>query len=116
MKRIAGHLIGVDQGEVLLFSDFENDGEMWTGSGERERLIPVSFSQDFTAPPSVHCSMSLLDLATGPSIRADIAPINITEKGFDVQFRTWGDSRVARIRVAWMAIGEHPDSEAWELY
>lgn len=116
MKRIAGHLVGVDQGELLLFSDFEDDGEMWTGSGERERLVSVAFSQPFTKPPSVHCSMSLLDLATGPSIRADVTSQDITENGFNVLFRTWGDSRVARIRVAWMAIGELPDSEAWELY
>ena len=116
MKRIAGHLIGVDQGDALLFSDFEDDGEMWTGSGERERLIPVSFSQAFAVPPSVQCSMSLLDLATGPSIRADVTPNDITETGFTIRFRTWGDSRVARIRVAWMAIGELPDAEAWQLY
>lgn len=116
MKRIASHLIGVDQGEVVLFSDFENDGEMWTGTGERERLVPVSFSQSYSKAPAVHCSMSLLDLATGPSIRADVAPREITETGFKILFRTWGDSRVARIRVAWMAVGELPDSEAWELY
>ncbi len=116
MKRIAGHLIGVDQGEVLLFSDFENDGEMWTGSGERERLVQVDFSQSFDKPPSVHCSMSLLDLETGPSIRADVAARDVTKLGFNILFRTWGDSRVARIRVAWMAIGELPDSDAWELY
>lgn len=116
MKRIASHLIGVDQGDLVLFSDFENDGEMWTGSGERERLIAVTFSQRYSKPPAVHCSMSLLDLETGPSVRADVAPRDITEAGFNILFRTWGDSRVARIRVAWMSIGELPDSDAWELY
>ena len=29
----------------------------------------------------------------------------ITERGFHIVFRTWGDTRVARVRVGWMAIG-----------
>lgn len=116
MKRIASHLIGVDQGELILFSDYENDGDMWTGTGERERVVSVAFSQKYRKAPAVHCSMSLLDLATGPSIRTDVATRDITEIGFKIVFRTWEDSRVARIRVAWMAIGELPDDEEWELY
>lgn len=116
MKRIASHLIGVDQGELVLFSDYEDDGEMWTGSGERERIVPVRFSDKYRKPPSVHVSMSLLDIATGPSIRADVGTRDITEKGFDIVFRTWEDSRVARIRVAWMAVGELRDDEEWDLY
>ncbi len=116
MKRIASHLIGVDQGELVLFSDYENGGEMWTGSGARERVVSVAFSQKYRKPPAVHCSMSLLDLATGPSIRTDVATREITDIGFKIVFRTWEDSRVARIRVAWMAVGELPDDEEWELY
>ena len=116
MKRVASHLVGVDQGEHLLFSDYENDGDMWTGTGERERVVSVTFSQSYRKPPAVHCAMSLLDMATGPSIRADVAARDITSEGFNIVFRTWEDSRVARIRVAWMAIGELHDDEAWELY
>lgn len=116
MKRVASHLMGVDQGELILFSDYENDGEMWTGTGDRERIISVSFSAKYRKPPAVHCCMSLLDMATGPSIRADVATRNVTEAGFDIQFRTWEDSRIARVRVAWMAIGELPDDEDWQFY
>lgn len=116
MKRVASHLIGVDQGDLLLFSDYEDGGEMWTGSGERERVIAVAFSQAYRKLPAVHCAMSLLDMATGPSIRADVAARDITTTGFNIVFRTWEDSRVARIRVAWMAIGELHDDEEWQLY
>jgi hypothetical protein len=31
-------------------------------------------------------------------------------------FRTWGDSRVARIRADWMAIGEVSGEDDWEMY
>jgi len=116
MKRVASHLVGIDQGEVVIFSDYENDGEMWTGQGARERVVSVSFSQKYRKPPSVHCSMSLLDMATGPSIRADGASRSVTEAGFDIVFRTWEDSRIARVRVAWLSIGELPDDEEWQLY
>ena len=116
MKRIASHLIGVDQGDLVLFSDYEDDGPMWSGDGARERRMRVPFSAPFRKPPAVHLSMSLMDMATGPSIRADLATRHITPEGFTILFRTWEDSRIARIRVAWMAVGELPDDEAWELY
>ena len=116
MKRVASHLVGVDQGEVILFSDYENGGEMWTGTGKRERMVPVSFSQAYRKLPSVHCSMSMMDMATAASIRADVTARNVTETGFDILFRTWEDSRIARVRVAWLSIGELPDDEGWELY
>lgn len=116
MKRISNHLIGVDQNELMLFSDFENDGAMWRGSGPRERRVAVKFSSEYRDDPSVHISMSLLDIATGPSIRADVSAENVTKTGFDVVFRTWADSRIARIRVSWMAIGPLAHDEDWELY
>ena len=116
MRRIASHLIGIDQGDLMLFSDYEDDGEMWTGEGARERVVPVIFATAFRAPPVVHLSMSLLDMATGPSVRADLTARDITATGFEIVFRTWEDSRVARIRAAWMAIGELPDDDDWQLY
>jgi hypothetical protein len=48
--------------------------------------------------------------------RADISAERITEAGFDVVFRTWGDTRVARIRADWMAIGELRHVDEWDLY
>ena len=49
-------------------------------------------------------------------IRADVSTETITEDGFDLVFRTWGDTRVARVRVSWTAIGEVADPEDWDLY
>jgi H-type lectin domain len=116
MKRIATHQIGVDQNDLMLFSEFENGGDMWSGNGPRERRVSVEFSEEYLSEPSVHISMSLLDIATGPSVRTYIAAENVTRKGFDVVFRTWEDSRIARIRVSWMAIGPLEHDDDWELY
>ncbi|APX12253.1 H-type lectin domain-containing protein [Tateyamaria omphalii] len=116
MKRLRNHLIGIDQGDTVLFSDFEDGGDMWTGRGQRERRRRVAFAEPFRAEPSVHVSISMWDVDTNMPLRADIKAETITLDGFDLVFRTWGDTRVARIRVAWMAIGELRQSDDWDLY
>lgn len=108
--------IGVDQGEDVLFSDYEDGGQMWTGSGSRERRHKIRFSEKFKTVPSVHISLSLWDMDSATNARADIAAEKITESGFEVVFRTWADTRVARVRVRWMAIGEAFHEDDWQLY
>ena len=61
-------------------------------------------------------SISLWDADTRAAIRAEVVAENVTEQGCDLVFRTWGDTRFARLRLAWMAIGELVDPEEWELY
>ena len=116
MKRLQNHLIGVDQGTLVMFSDFEDGGEMWTGKGPRQRRHAVSFREAFRQPPSVFVTLSMWDMDQESNVRADITAENISESEFEVVFRTWGDTRVARVRASWMAIGElkHPDE--WDLY
>ena len=116
MKRISGHSVGVQQGEELLFSDYQNGGEMWTGTGPRERRTPVSFSSTFEATPTVQVSISLWDLDRSTNLRADIQAEQVTTEGFEIVFRTWGDTRIARIRATWTAIGPLPHEDAWQLY
>jgi hypothetical protein len=45
--------------------------------------------------------------------RAELVAEEITTEGFDIVFRTWSDSRVARVRAAWMAIGDMPFEDDW---
>jgi len=116
MKRLRNHWIGIDQGENILFSDFEDGGQMWTGVGPRERRRRVKFSESFRSPPAVHCSLSMWDMDNDTNLRADISAEKVGEEGFDLVFRTWGDTRVARARVRWMAIGELRHADEWDLY
>ncbi|MDF1717581.1 MAG: H-type lectin domain-containing protein [Antarcticimicrobium sp.] len=112
MKKLENHLIGIDQGDVVLFSDFEEGGEMWTGAGPRERRKAVRFGQPFRAAPAVQLSISLLDADTQAAVRAELTAENVTAEGFEIVFRTWLDTRIARMRAAWLAIGalEHDDN------
>lgn len=116
MKEFSGGRIGVDQGSVVLFSDFQDGGPMWTGSGPRQVRRPVRFARPFLSEPAVMVGISMWDLDRMTNPRADIAAEAVTTEGFEIVFRTWADSRVARIRADWTAIGPLPDPDAWELY
>lgn len=105
MKRLNHHAVGILQGSEVLFSDFENGGEMWTGSGLRERRSSVQFSQSFRDAPVVHISLTMWDIERGANQRVDIHTEDVTADGFVIYFRTWGNTHVARIRADWLAIG-----------
>ena len=115
MKRLTSHTIGVDSGEVELFSDYEDGGEMWTGRGQRERRRRINFSEPYRTVPTVQVTLSLWDVDASTVMRADVQAESVTEKGFDVVFRTWGDTRVARVRLHWMAIGAMPSEDEWDV-
>jgi H-type lectin domain len=114
MKRISGP-IGIEQGNKILFSDFAHDGAMWTGSGPREVRQPQVFKLPFQTPPVVSVSVSMWDIDHKTNSRVDIVAENVTGTGFDIVFRTWGDTRIARIRAEWMAIGQARDEDDWDV-
>jgi len=114
MKRLAQDQIGILSGEELLFSDFENNGQMWSGDGEREVRTNVSFETAFSAAPSVMVNMAMIDMSHDTNFRADLRAENITQLGFDIVFRTWDNTRVARLRATWQAIGQVVTEEGWD--
>lgn len=115
MKRFACHMIGIDQGEVVLFSDFEHNGLMWTGEGARQARARVQFSEPFLSAPAVRVGLTMWDMSNSANARADISAEDVTEAGFTMLFRTWGDTKVARVRVNWQAIGPLPDADVWDV-
>ena len=116
MRKIRQHQVGIDQGDVVLFSDFEHDGEMWTGEGPRMTRAHVGFSEPYAEPPSVKVSISMWDISHTANARADVQAEDVTTTGFAIVFRTWGDTRVARVRVGWQSIGPVRDEDDWDLY
>lgn len=116
MRRFESHLIGIDDGDVVMFSDFEHNGPMWTGEGPRLKRQKVTFSEPYVDPPSVRVGISMWDISHEATARIDVRAEDVTEEGFYIAFRTWGDSRIARVRVAWRAIGELAHDEEWQLY
>ncbi|MDE0968729.1 MAG: H-type lectin domain-containing protein [Octadecabacter sp.] len=115
MKKFQNHLIGVDHGDLLLFSDFENGGVMWNSVGDRQICAYVEFSECFNNIPIVHVNLSMWDIASHTNARVDVRAEKISKDGFIIVFQTWGDTMIARVRVAWQAIGELPQTDEWEL-
>ncbi|SLN50760.1 H-type lectin domain-containing protein [Pseudooctadecabacter jejudonensis] len=115
MKRMRNHLIGVDHGDVVMFSDFEHDGVMWTGDGARQVRAHVEFSESYRTPPVVITTLSMFDISNGANGRVDVQAEDITPDGFAIVFRTWGDSKIARVRVAWQATGELRQEGDWDV-
>ena len=115
MQRISKGAVGVARGAAMLFSAFEDNGPMWTQEGPRVERKQVRFSAPFLAPPVVHVSISMWDIDGASNQRADISSDRISEAGFEIVFRTWGDTRVARIRAEWLAIGPVRHDDDFEL-
>lgn len=114
MRRLSSHILGIDQGSVILFSDFKDGGLMWTGEGLRETRRSVTFSEPFRATPTIHVALSMWDIDQKTNQRVDISSDAITVSSFEIVFRTWGDTRVARVRADWMAIGEVSSEDDWD--
>lgn len=115
MRRISTTVIGIAQGDQEVFSEFFDGGAMWTGDGPRDRRQNVRFETPFLQPPVVHVGLSMLDVDSTRNLRTEAAAEHITERGFDLVFRTWGDSRVARIRMNWIAIGALRHADDWDV-
>ena len=115
MKRITSGTLGILQGSRVLFSDFADGGVMWTGQGDRESRHLIKFKEPFHGVPSVMVSMSMWDIDHKHTSRADIVAENITTTGFHLVFRTWGDTRVARVRAEWLAMGAVKDDDDWDI-
>jgi hypothetical protein len=115
MKRFSSSQIGIQQGSRMLFSDFADGGVMWTGTGERESRHAVNFTEPFLEPPSVMVSASMWDIDHKHNARMDLRAERITANGFELVFRTWQDSRVARVRADWIALGATRDDDDWDV-
>lgn len=105
MQRFSSSAVGVTRGSCLMFSAFEDSDPMWTGEGPRSVRRSISFTERFHQPPIVHASIAMWDIEGGANQRADLSVDKVSEEGFELVFRTWGDTRVARIRAEWLAIG-----------
>ena len=114
MKRI-GSTVGIEQGSKVLFSDFANGGPMWTGQGNRDSRVAVQFKEAFAEQPVVMVGMSMRDMDNATNSRVDLSAEQVTRKGFQLVFKTWGDTRVARVRADWTAIGAVKDDDVWDV-
>lgn len=116
MKKIKSNNMGINNGSSVLFSDFQDNGDMWSGTGPREHRQWVEFSEAYASVPVVQVGLSMWDMDNSTNPRMDISAENISEQGFDIVFKTWADTRIARVRADWVSFGELNDDDEWALY
>lgn len=115
MERIDGNGLGVAKGSLMLFSDYEEGGAMWAGEGPRLVRRTVRFTTLFRAPPTVFVTPEMWDYDSSANIRGDLTADAVTEASLDIVFKVWADTRIARLRVAWVALGPLPYEDDWTL-
>ena len=115
MKTFSAGALGIQQGSRVLFADYADGGQMWTGQGDRESRHVVTFKEPFLEAPVVMVGISMWDIDHKHNARADITAEEVTPTGFHLIFRTWGDSRIARVRADWTAIGTVKDDDHWDI-
>lgn len=88
---------------------------MWTGNGPRQMRRRIDFPESFRDHPVVSVSLSMWDMDNASNPRMDISADQIDENGFEIVFKTWSDTRIARVRADWMAIGPCLNEDDWEI-
>ncbi len=74
--------------------------------GERLFTRPVQFESKFAKPPKVFLEISGLDVNETKNTRVTVTAKNITESGFDLEYKTWFDTILYTVWANWMAFGE----------
>ncbi|RVT86537.1 hypothetical protein DXV76_00110 [Rhodobacteraceae bacterium CCMM004] len=115
MQIVITGALGILQGREWMFSDFEEQGPMWRGAGVRRVTRVVAFDPPFAAAPAVHAGMGMWDTDQSTNGRGDIIVEDVTAESFSLAFQIWDDTRVARVRIDWIALGPVPDPEAWQV-
>lgn len=77
-----------------------------TGSDEREWRQPVVFAKTFDATPTVTVGITALDIDQSANSRVIAEAQNITEKGFDLVYKTWSNTVLYGVRSSWLAFGD----------
>lgn len=73
------------------------------GKGERSFDHPVVFDPPLPRKPSVAVWLSKIDASKSAQIRLAVEARDISETGFTLVYRTWGDSHVYGSGCQWIA-------------
>jgi hypothetical protein len=65
----------------------------------------VTFERAFDAPPVVQIGITGFDIDNGDNARLNVGITGVDGTGFDVELRTWWNSRLWSVDLNWIAIG-----------
>jgi hypothetical protein len=79
---------------------------MWKGSGERSVTDFIQFESQFLKTPKLHVALHSIDASKDANLRIVIDVDAITPSGFECTIQTWGNTKLAFVDIAWIAIGK----------
>jgi|SRR5688572_16977834 len=65
----------------------------------------VTFERVFDTPPVVQIGITGFDIDNGDNARLNVGITAVDGSGFDVELRTWYNSRLWSVDLSWIAIG-----------
>lgn len=82
-------------------------GDMNPGSAGRpvDRLVNITFSPAYSAPPNVIVAIRELDVDHEHNTRINVWAENVTAQGFTMHFNSWADTHVYSATATWVAHG-----------
>jgi opacity protein-like surface antigen len=75
------------------------------GDGVRTYSGRVAFEHAFNSPPVVQIGVTGFDIDNGDNARLNVGIKNVDVSGFDVELRTWLNTRIWSVDLSWFAIG-----------
>ena len=96
------------QGGTVSYTDCQKEDE-WIlnyGLGERKLIEHVDFPESYYFIPTVVVYLTGIDEDNTVNNRLQIQPINITPEGFDIEYKTWWDSRINGLWSSWVAYSD----------
>ena len=71
----------------------------------RHFVYDVSFNYSFSNVPLVHTGITGFDIGNNDTGRLSVRAEEITNDGFKIVVETWMHTRVYKVDVSWLAIG-----------
>ena len=65
----------------------------------------VSFERPFAGSPVVQIGITGIDIDNSANARLSVDIVSIDDTGFDIELRTWLNSRLWSVNLSWIAIG-----------
>ena len=93
---------------------FSSSWTLLNNDGDRTTIKHINFKNPFIVKPQVITSLNNLDVDKDRNLRIKVSPLNVTENGFDIEFRTYSDTRIFSAGVVWFAHeSEDKGSDLW---
>ncbi|MDE5083559.1 MAG: H-type lectin domain-containing protein [Trichodesmium sp. St18_bin1] len=97
------------QGGTVSYTAYE-EGDKWnlnSGSGDRTLVKHVDFGTPYYSDNiNVAVYLTGIDQDNAMDNRLQINPTNVTNQGFDIEYKTWSDSVINGLWLSWVAFGD----------